>query len=258
MRKMTVLGASALLVAGLMASPAVAFATPTDTEKYLPDAQVCEDYDSGKEEPKENSEKVTVEAPAGKLISGYCVKAGSKNQEGDGGAYFVTLGEPTDRVTITYPWGGGRDVSHYALVYVDITTEPTPKPTVPGEEPTEPGEEPTEPGEEPTEPGEEPTVPGEEPTEPGVEPTVPGEEPTVPGVEPTVPGEEPTDGSVAPVDEVDGDVTPSPSPSAATDAPGVLAATGASTAIGFTLIALALVGGGVTLIVLRRKGVLGS
>jgi LPXTG-motif cell wall-anchored protein len=254
---MTVLGASALLVAGLMGSPAVAFATPTDTEKYLPDAQVCEDYDSGKKDVNGDRAEVPVEAPEGKLISGYCVKAGSKNQEGDGGVYVVTLAKPTDQVTITYPWGGGRDVSHYALMYVDITTKPTPEPspTVPGEEPTEPGEEPTEPGEEPTQPGEEPTEPGEEPTVPGEEPTQPGEEPTVPGVEPTVPGEEPTDGSVAPVD---GDVTPSPSPSAATDGPGELAATGASTAIGFTLIALALVGGGVTLIVLRRKGVLGS
>ncbi|GAA4686447.1 hypothetical protein [Promicromonospora umidemergens] len=272
MRKMTVLGASALLVAGLMASPAAAFAAPIagapaaitgDGERL--DDQVCKDYDSGKIEAEENAGEVYVEAPEGQLISGYCVKAGSKNQdEGEGGAYFVELDEPAASWTITYPWGGGRDISHYALVYTDASTvpsqEPTPEPTVPGEEPTD---EPTKPGEEPTG---EPTKPGEEPTgEPTDEPTKPGDEPTgeptddtttepgEPGDEPTTDVTEPAGESAAPAED---DATPSPSASA--EAPGVLASTGASTVIGFTLIALALVGGGVTLIVLRRKGVLGS
>lgn len=252
MRKMTVLGASALLVAGLMATPAAAFAAPvlTDTEEYLEGVQVCEDYDSGKIDVDDNIDSVEVEAPEGQLISGYCVKAGSESQgEGVGGAYFVELDEPAASVTITYPWGGGRDVSHYALVYIDAPTEPSPEPTVPGEEPSV---EPTVPGEEATV---EPTVPGEEPTvEPTVEPTAPGEEPTTPGEESTVPAEEPTVDATESAPAVD--ATPAPSESA--DTPGVLAATGASTAVGITLIALALVGGGVTLIVLRRKGVLGS
>ena len=214
MRKMTVLGASALLVAGLMGSPAAAFAAPvlTDVEEYLDGVQVCEGYDSGKKDVVGDHKEVPVEAPEGKLISGYCVKAGSEKQgEDKGGAYFVTLDEPAASVTITYPWGGGRDVSHYALVYVDVT-ESTPSPT-------------------PTEPGEEPTVaPTDETSEPDVAPT---------------------DESVAPAGAT-------PSPSASSDEPPVLAATGASTAVGFALIALALVGGGATLIVLRRKGVLGS
>lgn len=42
------------------------------------------------------------------------------------------------------------------------------------------------------------------------------------------------------------------------DEPDELAATGATSAIGFALIAVALIGGGVTLAVLRRKGALGS
>jgi LPXTG-motif cell wall-anchored protein len=42
------------------------------------------------------------------------------------------------------------------------------------------------------------------------------------------------------------------------DEPDELAATGSTSAIGFTLIAVALVGGGVTLTMLRRKGALGS
>ncbi|MFD2793324.1 hypothetical protein ACFS27_07155 [Promicromonospora vindobonensis] len=260
MRKMTVLGASALLVAGLMATPAAAFATPVspDNADYLDGVQVCEGYDSGKIDVNDNVDEVKVEAPAGQLISGYCVKAGSEKQgEGEGGAYFVELDEPTASVTITYPWGGGRDVSHYALVYTDAPTVPSQEPT---EEPTEgptdePTDEPTTPGEEPTD---EPTTPGEEPTD---EPTTPGEEPTD---EPTTPGEETTDEPTTEVTEpADGSAAPAeddatPSPSAAAEAPGALAATGASTVIGFTLIALALVGGGVTLIVLRRKGVLGS
>ena len=236
MRKMTVLGASALLVAGLMGSPAAAFAAPvlTDVEEYLDGVQVCEGYDSGKKDVVGDHKEVPVEAPEGKLISGYCVKAGSEKQgEDKGGAYFVTLDEPAASVTITYPWGGGRDVSHYALVYVDVT-ESTPSPT-----PTEPGEEPTV---APTEPGEEPTV---APTEPGEEPTV------APTDETSEPDVAPTDESVAPAGAT-------PSPSASSDEPPVLAATGASTAVGFALIALALVGGGATLIVLRRKGVLGS
>ncbi|MFI9486800.1 hypothetical protein ACIG47_10445 [Promicromonospora sp. NPDC052451] len=220
MRKITVLGASALLVAGLVGAPAAAFAAPlaADTEQYLDDVKVCEAYDSGKIDTTGDPMEVTVEAPEGELISGYCVKAGSVKQgEGVGGAYFVELDEPATSVTITYPWGGGRAISHYALVYTDATSEtPTPTPSTPGETPTP--------------------------------------EPTVPTDEPTVPGDEPTDATVLPGGDASDDASTAP----AGDAPEELAATGASTAIGVTLIALALVGGGVTLIVLRRKGVLGS
>ncbi len=220
MRKMTVLGASALLVAGLVASPSAAFAAPvlTDSEDYLENVQVCEGYDSGKIDTTGDPMEVTVEAPEGQLISGYCVKAGSVKQgEGKGGAYFVDLDEPAATVTITYPWGTatGRAISHYALVYTEATTtEPTPEQSVPGEEPA-------------VEPS------SAAPSEPAVAPTE----------DTTELADESAEASAAPVDE---------------DEPEVLAATGASTAIGFTLIALALVGGGVTLIVLRRKGVLGS
>ena len=231
MRKMTVLGASALLVAGLMATPVAAFATPVSpgSGDYLDGVQVCEDYDSGKQGTTGDPMEVTVTAPEGELISGYCVKAGSEKQgEGEGGAYFVELDEPAAKVTITYPWGDGRAISHYALVYTDA-------PTVPSQEPTEgPTDEPTD---GPTD-GQ-----ADEPTEGSTD------APSEPTTDVTEPAEE----SAAPTED---DATPSPS--AAAEAPGALAATGASTVIGFTLIALALVGGGVTLIVLRRKGVLGS
>jgi hypothetical protein len=212
-RKMTVLGASALLVAGLMVSPAAAFAAPIagapvattgDSESTCPkDGKV--DVPKG-EEPT----SIEVTAESGYVIVGYCVKAGS-DQQGDG-PVEVVVDPPTTSVTITHP--SGKAISHYTVYYEPVST-PSPSPSVPSEEPS--------------------VVPSDEPSG-----------------EPTEPGDEPSEGSVAP----ETGATPSPSPSASE--PPVLAATGASTVIGFTLIALALVGGGVTLIVLRRKGVLGS
>ena len=249
MRKMAVLGASALLVAGLVVSPTVAFAAPvlTGSGQHLPEAKVCADYDSKKQETTGDPMQVTVTAPEGKLISGYCVKAGSVKQgAGEGGVYFVELDEPAASVVITYPWGDGRDISHYALEYIDAVTEPSPEPTVPAEPTPEPTV-PAEPTPEPTVPAEEPTTPAEEPVDDEA-----SAEPTEPAAAPVEGGAEPADNSAAPAGT--GDTTPSAS--AAESA--VLAATGASTAIGFALIALALVGGGMTLMVLRRKGALGG
>ncbi|MEV0951389.1 LPXTG cell wall anchor domain-containing protein [Promicromonospora sp. NPDC050249] len=226
---MTVLGASALLVAGLMGSPAAAFAAP------IAGAPIAATPSGGESTcPKDGKVDVTgehttleVTAEPGYLITGYCVKAGSDKQ--GNGPVDVVVDPPAATVTISHP--SGKAISHYTLVTVKVGSTPTPTPTP---SPSVPGATPS-----PSVPGATPT-----PTEPGATPT-----PT-----PTGPGVEPSDGSVPPVDEA-GDT---PSPSAAAEEPGELAATGASTAIGFTLIALALVGGGVTLIVLRRKGVLGS
>src|SRR5215218_1341903 len=52
---------------------------------------------------------VAATAPAGFLIDGYCVKAGSSNQ-GDG-PVMVPVNPPQATVTISYP--GGKAVSHY-------------------------------------------------------------------------------------------------------------------------------------------------
>lgn len=240
-RKMTVLGASALLVAGLMTSPAAAFAAPVAGAP----AAITPSGDEATCLPKEDHVQgdggpvMVVTAPDGFLITGYCVKAGSANQ--GLGPEYVEVDPPAAEVTIEH--SSGKDISHYTLV--TVKAEPTPEPTVPGEEPSV---EPTKPGEEPTD---EPTKPGEEPTVEPTDDTTPA--PSGPAVEPTTDVTEPADESAAPVED---DATPSPS--AAAETPGALAETGASTVIGFTLIALALVGGGVTLIVLRRKGVLGS
>lgn len=219
MRKMTVLGASALLVAGLMGSPAVAFAAPIAGAPVA----ITGGGNDGATCPKDGKvdvtgEQVTLEVTAepGYLITGYCVKAGSDKQ-GDG-PVDVVVDPPAATVTISHP--SGKAISHYTLV--TVKAEPTPEPT-----PSEPSQEPS---------GEPSEGSSDIPSEPAVEPTV------------GTPGDE----STAPVGGVEATTAPS------AEEPGELAATGASTAIGFTLIALALVGGGVTLIVLRRKGVLGS
>lgn len=77
----------------------------------------------------EGTSSVTVTAPEGQLITGYCVKAGSE-ASGDGPVY-VTLDEPVSEVTITYP--SGKDISHYIVFYtaapVETTTTPAPTTT---------------------------------------------------------------------------------------------------------------------------------
>jgi LPXTG-motif cell wall-anchored protein len=212
-RKITVLGASALLVAGLMASPVAAFAAPVAGTPVATTGEATCPKD-GKVDVTGEQATLVVAAEPGYLITGYCVKAGSENN--GYGPEYVKVDPPATEVTISH--SSGKAISHYTLVTVEAGSTPSPSPSVPSEEPT----------------------------------VVPSDEPTEPGVEPTEPGDEPSEGSVAP------ETGATPSPSAAASEPPVLAATGASTAIGFTLIALALVGGGVTLIVLRRKGVLGS
>lgn len=74
----------------------------------------------GKVEVSGEQTSVTVTAPEGMVITGYCVKAGSKNQ--GNGPVVVTLDEPATTVTITHP--SGKAISHYTVFY-----GPTPSPT---------------------------------------------------------------------------------------------------------------------------------
>jgi len=225
-RKMTVLGATALLFAGLVGSPAAAFAAPiagapvsTTTGDYVSTASTKGDDEStcpkdGKVDVVDGEHvSLVVTAEPGFLITGYCVKAGSDNQ-GDGPENYV-VDPPAAEVAIAH--SSGKAISHYTLITVKAEPTPSPSPSVPSVSPS----------------------PEPSSSEPAVEPSE---------------GTEPTDGPTVPGEELDGEVAAED----AEDEPEVLASTGASTAIGFTLIALALVGGGVTLIVLRRKGVLGS
>jgi hypothetical protein len=169
-----------LLALGLYATAsAVASASSvatTDNEQVCPGDKI---------DVPGNKTSVTVTAPAGMVIVGYCVKAGSANQ-GDG-PVTVMLPEPVTTVTITYP--GGKDISHYT-VFFDKAPKPTPSPTpTPTEKPT-PTPTPTEkPTPTPT-PTEKPT-PTPTPTEPTPTPTAPTPAPTEkPG--PVAPPSQPT------------------------------------------------------------------
>ena len=61
----------------------------------------------------------TYTAPAGYLISGYCVKAGSDKQD-DGGPEYVTVNPPAATITISH--STGKDVSHFSVTLVPVST----------------------------------------------------------------------------------------------------------------------------------------
>lgn len=76
---------------------------------------------AGKVDVTGNHKTVTITAPEGKLIAGYCVKAGSAKQ--NLGPVTVWLDEPVASVTITRP--SGKDISHYTVFYVPKETPST-------------------------------------------------------------------------------------------------------------------------------------
>ena len=77
--------------------------------------------------PDKGEKKITVTAPAGKIITGYCVKAGSANQ--NNGPETVS-GLSKETVEISH--STGKDISHYIVFYGDKpTTESTTTTTVP-------------------------------------------------------------------------------------------------------------------------------
>lgn len=137
-----------LIVAGLVG---VAGASPVSAQSTNPG--VCEGTHIT---PPANTTEVTVTAPEGQLISGYCVKAGSENQ--GLGPEYVTLDEPATSVTIEYTMSDTvKDISHYVVTYVDAPppVETTPVETTPTA-PTEVGSNP--PPATPAEPAAAPTV----------------------------------------------------------------------------------------------------
>ena len=77
--------------------------------------QVCTGLDSGKIDTPSGPSQVTVTAPDGMLIDGYCVKAGSINN--GNGPVYVDVAPPQKTVTFSYP--GGKDISHYSVSYTD-------------------------------------------------------------------------------------------------------------------------------------------
>ncbi len=71
--------------------------------------------------PVGDAPEITITAPEGQLIVGYCVKAGSIKQ--GNGPEYVTVDPPAASVTITH--SSGKDISHYTVSYGPVTTTTT-------------------------------------------------------------------------------------------------------------------------------------
>ncbi|WP_207904575.1 hypothetical protein [Agromyces fucosus] len=85
---------------------------------------ICEPLDSGKIDTTGSPATVTVTAPAGQLIDGYCVKAGTTK-------YFVPVVPPQATVVIDHP--DKDSVSHYSYSYFTPTTPDPEKLAIPGD-----------------------------------------------------------------------------------------------------------------------------
>lgn len=130
--KRILLGAT-LIVAGVIG---VAGASPVAAEDHddVPvqvDDKVCQPQDSHLAPTGPDKTTQTVTAPDGKLISQFCVKSGSINN--DLGPHYVDVIPPAKTVTITYTKTTDvKDISHYVLFYVEAVTPAKP----PSEKPT--------------------------------------------------------------------------------------------------------------------------
>jgi hypothetical protein len=107
--------AAVISITGMATSPASAT-----------DDQVCGPLDSGKIDTTGDPATVSVTAPAGQLITGYCVKAGSVAQVG-GGPVYISVDPPVQSITLGHP--SGKDLSHYSVSYTASPTTPTTPPT---------------------------------------------------------------------------------------------------------------------------------
>lgn len=112
--------AIALVTALLGALVMVALVSTADAK---PGQEVCGPLDSGKIDTSGDPASVTVTAPAGKLINGYCVKAGSTRS--GAGVEYVRVNPAQKTVVISH--SSGKDVSHYSVSYVEteVTTTTT-------------------------------------------------------------------------------------------------------------------------------------
>ena len=113
-KKILYLASMMLAFSGLVGLMPISSVAATNNKDN--DNKVCEGLDSGKIDTSGDPATVTVFAPEGKLISQYCVKAGSATQE-DGGPEYVVVNPPVK--TITFGHSSGKDVSHYSLSFVD-------------------------------------------------------------------------------------------------------------------------------------------
>ena len=111
MPRNTVLAGITALALGLSG---IALAVPLSASADQPDF-ICEDLDSGKINTVGDPSTVTVYAPPGYLIDGYCVKAATIK-------VFVPVVPPAATVVVDHP--NVNSVSHYSLSYVQIVEEP--------------------------------------------------------------------------------------------------------------------------------------
>ena len=111
--------AAAVLSSGLalgVATPAPASAAPGN----------CDDLDSGRVVVSGNADRVTVAAPAGQLVTGYCVKsAGLKGTTG--APEYVVLEKPVASLSLKHTDGG--NLTHYSLTLSPVAPTPTPRPS---------------------------------------------------------------------------------------------------------------------------------
>lgn len=91
----------------------VAFIFVLDAPADSPTGKVCDPLSTGRISVQ-NMTSVEITAPEGKLISGYCVKAGSSAQ-GLGPEYYRTV--PIKTTLIQH--SSGKDIGHYSARYVD-------------------------------------------------------------------------------------------------------------------------------------------
>jgi hypothetical protein len=113
---------------------------PAETYSY--GDEVCPDMDMVKTNTEGEPTTLAFTAPEGQLISAYCLKTGSA-VKGEG-PKIVVLDEPVAELEVAYANGGKcKEISHYAVAYVDAPEEPMSAPNEP-EEPTGP-EKPNEP-----------------------------------------------------------------------------------------------------------------
>lgn len=106
---------TSLAVAGALSLGFAANATADSN--HQPNEGVCQPQSA---HIQANTSSVTVTAPAGKVITGYCVKAGSI-QQGNGPEYVSVPNLTT--VTITH--SSGKTISHYIVFYADRPVDTT-------------------------------------------------------------------------------------------------------------------------------------
>jgi hypothetical protein len=99
-------------------------------------SQVCPAGTSGKIDVTGSYMTLTITAPDGYVITGYCVKAGSAKQ-GNGPEFYVV--DPAASVDISH--SSGKDISHYSYTVEESSDEECPPEDIYGcEEPVVYGE----------------------------------------------------------------------------------------------------------------------